>query len=123
MFSFNSQMTNTNGKKEYAIQVTTDNYEQFKFIQDCARECVDGKHTEGVLSTYQKLIETNYDWNKSDSSISYAIPPSCVNCPNHPSNGGSGICNCTLGQMPITCTSGYVNTNTDSTTYNNSEEK
>lgn len=57
MFSFNSQMTNKDSKKEYAIQITTDNYEQFKFIQDCARECVDGKHTEGVLSTYQKLVE------------------------------------------------------------------
>ena len=101
MFSFNSQMTNKDGKKEYTIQITTDNYEQFKFIQDCARECVDGKHTEGILSTYQQLIEKNYDWSKSDSSISYNIPPSCVSCPNHPSNGGSGICNCTLGQSSI----------------------
>ena len=32
------------------------------------------------------------------------IPPSCVNCPNHPSNGGSGLCHCILGQSPITCT-------------------
>lgn len=25
------------------------------------------------------------------------IPKACINCPNHPSNGGSGICNCILG--------------------------
>ena len=31
-----------------------------------------------------------------DTSTS-AIPPSCRCCPNHPSNGGTGICNCILG--------------------------
>ena len=31
-----------------------------------------------------------------------AIPPACVNCSNHPFNGGSGICNCTLGNYVIT---------------------
>lgn len=32
------------------------------------------------------------------------IKPSnyCKNCPNYPSNGGSGFCNCTLGQIPVT---------------------
>lgn len=30
-------------------------------------------------------------------------PDPCRNCSNHPSNGGSGICNCTLGTPPITC--------------------
>ena len=35
------------------------------------------------------------------------IPSSCVNCSNHPSNGGSGNCNCMLGQMPVTYTGGY----------------
>lgn len=34
-----------------------------------------------------------------DSSISMA----CKNCSNHPSNGGSGICHCTLGSPTITC--------------------
>ena len=32
------------------------------------------------------------------------IPDSCIRCPNHPINGGSGICNCTLGQKyDVTC--------------------
>ena len=31
------------------------------------------------------------------------IPDPCKNCSNHPSNGGSGICNCTLGLPKITC--------------------
>lgn len=31
------------------------------------------------------------------------IPEACRSCSNHPSNGGSGICNCTLGTPKITC--------------------
>ena len=30
------------------------------------------------------------------------IPDSCKNCPNHYSNGGSGICNCILGDYVVT---------------------
>lgn len=32
---------------------------------------------------------------------SYVTEP-CKNCPNHPSNGGSGICHCILGTQ-VTC--------------------
>ena len=35
-----------------------------------------------------------------DTSTS-AIPPSCRYCPNHPSNGGTGICNCILGTPTV----------------------
>ena len=31
------------------------------------------------------------------------IPEACKACPNHPSNGGSGVCFCTLGTKPATC--------------------
>ena len=31
-----------------------------------------------------------------------AIPKPCQGCPNHPSNGGSGVCHCTLGIGAIT---------------------
>ena len=31
------------------------------------------------------------------------IPEACKYCSNHPSNGGSGICHCTLGLEPIRC--------------------
>ena len=33
----------------------------------------------------------------------YGIPSACASCPNHPSNGGSGICNCTLGLQTVYC--------------------
>lgn len=31
------------------------------------------------------------------------IPEACRGCSNHPINGGSGICHCTLGIPKITC--------------------
>ena len=31
------------------------------------------------------------------------IPPACRGCRTHPSNGGDGICNCTLGATEVTC--------------------
>lgn len=30
------------------------------------------------------------------------IPPSCIHCSNHPSNGGSGVCHCILGDWNST---------------------
>ena len=30
-----------------------------------------------------------------------SVPPACTNCPKHPSNGGDGICHCTLGSMVV----------------------
>ena len=32
----------------------------------------------------------------------FGIPDACKYCPNHPTNGGSGICNCTAGLPKIT---------------------
>ncbi len=39
----------------------------------------------------------------SGFNLKDAIPEACRNCSNHPSNGGSGICHCTLGLTPIKC--------------------
>ena len=62
------------------------------------------------LAYYEDLAEQgkiNYDQPKfileEDKIIDTTfIPKSCRGCSNHPSNGGSGICNCTLGQFKIT---------------------
>jgi len=32
-----------------------------------------------------------------------SVPAPCINCANHPSNGGNGICHCTLASPIITC--------------------
>ena len=41
--------------------------------------------------------ETPYTGDKWDNN--YYTPSVCKNCPSHPSNGGSGICNCAAPQM------------------------
>lgn len=46
------------------------------------------------------------DWNFDKNNMYYTttdIPAACKHCSNHPSNGGSGICHCTLGLEPIKC--------------------
>ena len=48
----------------------------------------------GCQGNVFKKIDT---WSSSD------IPEACRYCSNHPSNGGSGICNCTLGMQTVTC--------------------
>lgn len=39
------------------------------------------------------------------------IPEACRNCSNHPSNGGSGICHCILGQNPVMYTTNCYSAN------------
>lgn len=45
------------------------------------------------------VITTSKTWDTYLSNI----PEACKACPNHPSNGGSGICLCTNGTLPVTC--------------------
>ena len=49
----------------------------------------------------------NLDWVSTISNDS--IPDCCKPCPNHPSNGGSGICNCVLPYMSLSSTDGSIN--------------
>ena len=46
MFEFKSFFHNKDDNKEYTIEITTDNYEQYLFMQKMAQECIDGKHKE-----------------------------------------------------------------------------
>lgn len=105
-FGFNSQINKNKDTTEYSIQITTDNYEQFLFIQEMARQCVDGNHKEkqGDTETFAEHYGSlPFDWKKfyqldtpaPDATLQGDIPNCCKACPNHPSNGGSGICNCT----------------------------
>ena len=109
MFEFKSFFHNKDDKKEYIIEVTTDNYEQYLFIQKMAQECIDGKHKEKVQLMFNKNPNDYVPWRMpTQPDIPYVttftdIPDPCRKCPTHPSNGGSGICNCTLGLPQITC--------------------
>ena len=42
-------------------------------------------------------------FKKTNTRTESGIPEACRSCSNHPSNGGSGICLCTLGSPKITC--------------------
>lgn len=56
-----------------------------------------------INNPFQQVIDWKYKepefYTTSDN-----IPEACRNCNNHPSNGGSGVCHCTLGLTPIKCT-------------------
>lgn len=61
---------------------------------------------------FNKWIIKNDDAVKYDDFVKYApapnvetlhIPDPCKSCSNHPSNGGSGICHCTLGSVEVKC--------------------
>ena len=41
-----------------------------------------------------------------DGELAPDIPNACKECSNHPINGGSGICHCTLGSQINYCTTG-----------------
>ena len=41
-------------------------------------------------------------YNSKDLLINNFEQSACEGCSNNPKNGGSGICNCTLGQMQFT---------------------
>lgn len=54
------------------------------------REFERGKSSNQTI-TY--IPNTNFDYQ----NIQSIIPEPCKSCPNHPSNGGNGICDCVLG--------------------------
>lgn len=47
-----------------------------------------------------EILEKGYTVDTSLINLK-EIPNACKNCSNHPSNGGSGICNCILGLSQI----------------------
>lgn len=62
---------------------------------DCEYKTKKGycKYTGCLNPKYSQIIFWKDNYN--------TVPPGCVNCMNHPSNGGSGFCNCTVGCQTI----------------------
>ena len=42
---------------------------------------------------------------EKDCWTNNGVPEACRSCSNHPSNGGTGICHCTIGSPSVTCNS------------------
>lgn len=75
----------------------------FRNAAKLIQNAIDGEYFDFELISEQK---ESIKWPSTDD-MSYAcknIPESCRHCSNHPINGGSGICWCTLGTQTITTT-------------------
>ena len=56
-----------------------------------------------MTSIAKEAIENIYGLeNPANDPVNF-LPTACESCPNHPKNGGSGICLCTIGVPKITC--------------------
>ena len=56
-----------------------------------------------VVKTKQRTVE-NPTITLTSTEAKQDVPDNCKSCSNHPSNGGSGNCNCMLGSMgQVTC--------------------
>lgn len=83
------------------------NYEQCEHRLHCGTCVKTGKlcpHLPQVIKedeydSYDVSPLPKVDWVKDQV---FNIPDCCVNCPNHPTNGGSGVCNCVLPYMNTT---------------------
>ena len=93
-----------------------DNYTKVKAILECTfpevkEECID-RTTKLILECVEEKVSI-YETAADPDAVpevtllpwitpTAATPKPCQGCPNHPSNGGSGICHCTLGVGAIT---------------------
>lgn len=68
--------------------------------------CVKDKDLEELNKEIERL---NEEVNRLKAIVplinndNSSIPVACRHCSCHPSNGGNGICNCTLGMTQVTC--------------------
>lgn len=131
-FKVDSSIEKLKKKTKYTLQITTDSYEQFLFMQKMAAECINGKEdVKGDSETFAEHYDCEpFDYQKwlKNTEGTYPevnltdIPACCVNCPNHPSNGGIGICNCAAPYLnQVTCGTHSINNNRNGT-YSTTEQ-
>ena len=65
----------------------------FNIIEKVIREET-AKMTEIIR---EAIVQKSYTPIASSDLWTNSIPEPCKTCSNHPSNGGSGVCHCTLG--------------------------
>ena len=79
--SWNGQISHK--EKDFRIQFQTDDYEKYKKVEKLCQQLMDDSLA---------VKEIPPSWNYEGLTDNSFIPDSCKHCPNHPSNGGSGIC-------------------------------
>ena len=92
MSSWKSQLC---GKEGYFLQFETKDRDIYRRVEKLCQDIMD---EETGIKTLNDMCKDHFILG-SDLAM---IPEPCRGCSNHPSNGGSGICNCTLGQFKIT---------------------
>lgn len=70
-------------------------------IEDSCYNCTRFLHQFDEFNNVNTNFE-DYTGTPYNSPSLTAVPKSCKNCPQHPSNGGNGICHCILGLPEIT---------------------
>ena len=77
-------------------------------LEALRKQISDAAETSKIYINQPKINKRPYPINPCtpliDPSVTN-IPEGCRYCSNHPSNGGSGICNCIIGTQPIMCNS------------------
>lgn len=60
---------------------------------------INGREVEGTPEEIARMIGMVSDGGRvtTVSNAGSVIQKTCQNCPNHPKNGGSGVCQCVLG--------------------------
>ena len=85
--------------------------EPWNYCPDCGKKMIFNEGEKEVLKV-DNVDKIDLDALKKllDGSGSFSyIPACCINCPNHPTNGGSGICNCSAPYITSTAISGGIN--------------
>lgn len=82
-----------------------DRHKRWYSLSDEQKDTIENLLASGILDPYINphwvdpiAMNIVLDINKHDNDI----PETCRHCSNHPSNGGSGVCLCTLGGPKIT---------------------
>ncbi len=83
-----------------------DRYKRWYSLSDEQKDTLENLLASGILGPYisSNWVDTivkDIIWD-IDKRNRDDIPEACRHCSNHPSNGGSGVCLCTLGGPKIT---------------------
>ena len=77
---------------------------QEKWTATMERDAYTRGYEQGFAEGYDRASRKTPTFPMVSTSPAFVdIPQACKNCPKHPSNGGDGICHCTLGTQPVRC--------------------
>lgn len=93
----------------------------WNFVGENQEKWTATKERDAYMRGYEQGFAEEYDRASrktptfpmvSTSPAFIDIPQACKNCPKHPSNGGDGICHCTLGTQPVYSNTSFTSINT-----------